>query len=199
MSSYASVSEKQSTGAGSRLDREIRLSEVLGALSLTTDLGAGVPFEKGLRTCVVASRLADTLGLARADRQAVYFAALLRSLGCTAHASVFAEMFENDVAVQRELKTLDPEDPDALAAQTARFATWAGTERAKQLTAKLLGGLSVQGAALGRGSCEVSAERLSASHPGGRRFESGFGMPRRRSSRRCASSRLVLSASLRRS
>lgn len=41
----------------------IELSEVLGALSLTTDLGAGVPFEKGLRTCVVASSLADALDL----------------------------------------------------------------------------------------------------------------------------------------
>ncbi len=30
-----------------------RLAEMLGALSLTTDLGAGVPFEKGLRTSVV--------------------------------------------------------------------------------------------------------------------------------------------------
>ena len=58
----------------------------------------------------------------------MYFAALLRSLGCTAHASAFAEMFDDDVAVQRELKTLDLEDPEALSAQTARFATWAGTQ-----------------------------------------------------------------------
>ena len=104
----------------------LRLAEVLSALSLTTDLGAGVPFEKGLRTCVVASRLADALGLDRADRHAAYFAALLRSLGCTAHASVFAEMFDDDVAIQRELKTLDMDDPACRPPQTARFAAGPG-------------------------------------------------------------------------
>ena len=32
----------------------IRVAEVFAALSLTTDLASGVPFEKGLQTCVVA-------------------------------------------------------------------------------------------------------------------------------------------------
>jgi HD-GYP domain-containing protein (c-di-GMP phosphodiesterase class II) len=135
----------------------IRLALLLGALSLTTDLGAGVPFEKGLRTCVAASRLADALGLGCADRHAAYFAALLRSLGCTAHASVFAEMFDDDVAIQRELKTLDLDDPALLPAQTARFAAWAGTARAQELTARFAVEVPAQGAALGRGACEVSA------------------------------------------
>src|SRR5215472_9457159 len=94
-----------------------RLAEVLVALSLTTDLGSGVPFEKGLRTSVVASRLAQALDLSLADRRAVYYAALLRSLGCTAHASVFAEMFDDDVALQRQLKTLNFDDAEERAAQ----------------------------------------------------------------------------------
>jgi HD-GYP domain-containing protein (c-di-GMP phosphodiesterase class II) len=139
------------------VDDTIRLSEVLGALSLTTDLGAGVPFEKGLRTCVVASSLADALALERDDRHAAYFAALLRSLGCTAHSSVFAELFDDDVAVQRELKTLDLDDPAVLAEQTARFAMWAGSDRAQELTTRFKTEVPAQGAALGRGSCEVSA------------------------------------------
>lgn len=139
------------------MDQAIRLSEVLGALSLATDLGAGVPFEKGLRTCVVASSLADVLALDRDDRLAAYFAALLRSLGCTAHASVFAELFDDDVAVQRELKTLDLDDPAVLAEQTARFATWAGSKRAQELTTRFKTEVPAQGVALARGSCEVSA------------------------------------------
>jgi HD-GYP domain-containing protein (c-di-GMP phosphodiesterase class II) len=135
----------------------LRLAEILGALSLTTDLGAGVPFEKGLRTCVVASVLSDDLGLPRDDRQAVYFAALLRSLGCTAHASSFAEMFDDDVAVQRALKTLHPEDPGWAAGQNERFAAWAGRERARELTARLTDLLAAEGQTLATGSCEVSA------------------------------------------
>lgn len=142
---------------GSALDDAIRLAEVLGALSLTTDLGAGVPFEKGLRTCVVASVLAETLELELEDRRAVYFAALLRSLGCTANASAFAEMFDDDVAVQRELKTLDLDDPELPAEQAARFASWAGLERAQELSARFVREVPAQGAALGRGGCEVSA------------------------------------------
>ena len=53
-----------------------RLAEVLVALSLTTDLGSGVPFEKGLRTSVVASRLGQALEVSLADRRAIYYAAL---------------------------------------------------------------------------------------------------------------------------
>ena len=32
-----------------------RVAEVFAALSLTTDLATGVPFEKGLRTCLLAT------------------------------------------------------------------------------------------------------------------------------------------------
>jgi len=145
------------TRIGSGVLEPIRLAEVLAALSLTTDLGAGVPFEKGLRTCVVASLLADALELGRADRCAVYFAALLRSLGCTAHASLFADLFDDDVAIQRELKTFDLGDPSNLAAQTARFSAWAGSKRAGELVTRFAKEVPAQGAALGRGSCEVSA------------------------------------------
>ena len=48
---------------------QLRLAELLSALSLTTDLGAGMPFEKGLRTCVVASALATVLRLSLEDRR----------------------------------------------------------------------------------------------------------------------------------
>jgi HD-GYP domain-containing protein (c-di-GMP phosphodiesterase class II)/DNA-binding CsgD family transcriptional regulator len=139
------------------LDRGLRLAEVLGALSLTTDLGAGVPFEKGLRTCLVGCGLAEAMELPLSERRSIYFAALLRSLGCTAHASTFAERFEDDVAVQRELKTLDPGNQAARAARTARFAEWAGAIHAKRLNAALERELAGHGRELSRGSCEVSA------------------------------------------
>jgi HD-GYP domain-containing protein (c-di-GMP phosphodiesterase class II)/DNA-binding CsgD family transcriptional regulator len=136
----------------------LRLAEVLGALSLTTDLGAGVPFEKGLRTCVVASLVAEELELGSSDRHAVYFTALLRSLGCTAHASAFAEMFDDDVVIQRELKSLDLDDPAFTSHQAERFATWAANgDRARELSARFAVEVPKQGSALATGSCEVSA------------------------------------------
>lgn len=46
----------------------IRVAEVFAALPLTTDVAAGVAFEKGLRTCVVAT----AFGLDEADRPALW-------------------------------------------------------------------------------------------------------------------------------
>src|SRR6266851_8696341 len=57
----------------------IRLTEVLSAVSLTTDLGSGMPFEKGLQTCVAASAFAAALRLSADERRAVFQAALLRA------------------------------------------------------------------------------------------------------------------------
>lgn len=139
------------------MEGALRLAQVLAALSLTTDLGAGVPFEKGLRTCVIGSGLADALELELAERRVVYFAALLRSLGCTAHASTFADLFDDDVAIQRELKTLDLADPNEMSAQRARLASWAGAERAERLSARFAEEVPAQGRELSQGSCEVSA------------------------------------------
>lgn len=62
----------------------LRLAEVLGALSLATDLANGQPAEHGLRTAILASRL--TAGEAPAERRAIFWAALLRYLGCNGFA-----------------------------------------------------------------------------------------------------------------
>ena len=40
-------------------DRPIRAAEMVGALSLATDLGTGQPLERAMRTAVLAVRLAE--------------------------------------------------------------------------------------------------------------------------------------------
>jgi HD-GYP domain-containing protein (c-di-GMP phosphodiesterase class II) len=62
------------------------LAELCGATSLFTDLGTGQPAEHGLRTCLVAMRLADALGAEVEVRREVFYVSLLRFLGCTADA-----------------------------------------------------------------------------------------------------------------
>jgi hypothetical protein len=99
----------------------IRLTEVLSALSLTTDLGAGVPFEKGLRTCVVASAFGSAVSLPLDEQRSVFHTALLRSIGCTAHAPENAAMFGDDMRFQRALKELDPADWETF---SVRFGEW---------------------------------------------------------------------------
>ena len=97
------------------------MAELLAAISLTTDLGAGMPFEKGLRTCVVASGLAVQMRLGPEQRRAVFHAALLRSIGCTAHAPENAAMFGDDLRFEWAFKELDPADTETFA---RRFGEW---------------------------------------------------------------------------
>jgi HD-GYP domain-containing protein (c-di-GMP phosphodiesterase class II) len=61
---------------------DLRLAELLCALSVTLDLAMAQPPEKSIRSCLVATRLADRLGVT--DKRTVYYATLLRHLGCTA-------------------------------------------------------------------------------------------------------------------
>jgi hypothetical protein len=54
-----------------------RLAEVVAAISLATDLGMGQPLQHALRTCLIATRLADEADLPAAERPVVYYTALL--------------------------------------------------------------------------------------------------------------------------
>ncbi|MBK7397513.1 MAG: HD domain-containing protein [Myxococcales bacterium] len=73
-----------------------RLSELLGALSLATDLAAGVPLETSLRTCVVSTWLASRAGITGEALRAVYYGTLLRHVGCTAWSHEAAEIAAGD-------------------------------------------------------------------------------------------------------
>lgn len=72
----------------------MRLADALGSLSLATDLAIGAPLETVARTCLVATHLASCIGAA-APRD-VYYAALLRHIGCTAWAHEAAAIVGGD-------------------------------------------------------------------------------------------------------
>ena len=71
----------------------VRAAEVIAALCLGTDLGMGFPFEHGLHSTVIASRLADRLGVDRAAASQTYYACMLMYSGCTTDAEVAAETY----------------------------------------------------------------------------------------------------------
>ncbi|TMC98891.1 MAG: HD domain-containing protein [Chloroflexi bacterium] len=75
---------------------QLRLAELMAALSLATDLGMGQPLEQALRTCLIAVALGERLGLENEELSEVYYVALLRFLGCTADAHEFAAMVGGD-------------------------------------------------------------------------------------------------------
>lgn len=72
----------------------VRLADILGSLSLATDLAIGAPLETVARTCLVATHLARACG-ATAPRD-VYYAAILRHVGCTAWAHEAAAIVGGD-------------------------------------------------------------------------------------------------------
>lgn len=78
------------------MTRPLRLAEFIAAVSLATDLGMGQPLEQCLRTCLTALELADAVGADRAMLPQVYYASLLRFLGCTADAHEAAGLAGGD-------------------------------------------------------------------------------------------------------
>ncbi len=79
---------------------EVRLAELVAALSLGVDLGFGQPMEHVLRECMIALRLADRIGLDEAERSTVYYTALLVNVGCHADAHEQAKWFGDDIALR---------------------------------------------------------------------------------------------------
>jgi HD-GYP domain-containing protein (c-di-GMP phosphodiesterase class II) len=78
----------------------IRLAELVGALSLGIDLGFAQPMEHVLRQCLIALRLAEDMGLDDQERAAVYYTALLLSVGCHSDAHEQAKWFGDDIALK---------------------------------------------------------------------------------------------------
>ncbi len=77
----------------SQRPERVRAVEVIAALCLATDLGMGFPFEHGLRSALIAIRVAERLDLGDAMSSQTYYACLLSHAGCTTDAHVAAEVF----------------------------------------------------------------------------------------------------------
>jgi HD-GYP domain-containing protein (c-di-GMP phosphodiesterase class II) len=78
---------------------EVRAAEVIGSLSLATDLGIGVPLEHGLWSTLVTVRLGERLGVDGETAQSAFYSCLLFYVGCTAGAELAADVFGSDDAL----------------------------------------------------------------------------------------------------
>jgi HD-GYP domain-containing protein (c-di-GMP phosphodiesterase class II) len=80
---------------------ELRLAELIAALSQVTDLGMGQPPEDAIRSCLLATGLARSMRLSERDAGDVYYTTLLQHVGCTAYAHETAALFGgDDIAVR---------------------------------------------------------------------------------------------------
>jgi HD-GYP domain-containing protein (c-di-GMP phosphodiesterase class II) len=80
--------------------RPLRLAEATGVLSLVTDLSMGMPLEHGLRTAILAVRIARALGLPEDDQVTVYYTGLLHFAGCTAESEIDGRFFGDELAAR---------------------------------------------------------------------------------------------------
>jgi HD-GYP domain-containing protein (c-di-GMP phosphodiesterase class II) len=88
----------------------VRAAELVGALSLATDLGTGQPLEHALRTAVLATRLADRAGASTEELRDTYYVALLHASGCTSNGHEATQLFGEDIEHRAAFFLVDPAD-----------------------------------------------------------------------------------------
>ncbi len=85
----------------------MRLSELLTALSLATDLGFGQPPEHMLRSARISLRLGDRLGLEQAELAVLYDVSILTYVGCPVYGNEAATLFGDDIDFRAHVVEVD--------------------------------------------------------------------------------------------
>ena len=105
-----SVPADQSVGAP-----QIRLSELLGALSHALDMVEGQPAGHCVRSCWIGIHIGREIGLEEEKIWELYYTLLLKDLGCSGNAARIFQLFlTDDLAFKRDFKTVDGSLPQAL-------------------------------------------------------------------------------------
>ena len=136
---------------------EIRLSEVISALSHALDLTEGRPMGHAVRTCAIGMRLGEAIGLDAATRSALFYALLLKDAGCSSNAARLSALFgTDDRAFKAEHKLVDTDDRAEAMRHLLRHTRPGGSPlaRARQLVT-----LAREGAGGTRALTEIRCER----------------------------------------
>jgi putative nucleotidyltransferase with HDIG domain len=89
-------------------DLQLRMSDLISALSLALDLTEGQPMGHAVKSCLLGMRIAEILKLSVEDRSDLYYALLLKDAGCSSNAARMYEIFGGDERIaKKEVKTTD--------------------------------------------------------------------------------------------
>jgi HD-GYP domain-containing protein (c-di-GMP phosphodiesterase class II) len=105
------VKDSEAVAAAAPAERPIRAAEVVGALSLATDLGTGQPLEHALRTAVLAVRLGELAGVSAKDLADTYYVALLHASGCTSNGHEATLLYGDDIEHRAAFYLIDTTNP----------------------------------------------------------------------------------------
>lgn len=137
------------------VEQPIRAAEIVGALSLATDLGTGQPLEHALRTAVLAVGLGELAGAAPHELRDTYYVALLHASGCTSNGHEATQLFGDDIAHRAAFYLIDPTDPDQV---LAFYRQHVGAGRAPEARAAMLEDAIANAAPRARASFEMMCE-----------------------------------------
>ncbi len=142
-------------------ESQLRLSELLAALSLAADLGTGMPTETTLRVCLLATRLAQAAGAGGEDVAAAFYTGLLWSAGCTSTAHEETVRFGDDIGLKRAMAGTDFERPSEVMSRAAQIgAGWGAGARLQGFTGLLRYG-QTHGQDVAAFHCEAAARLAS--------------------------------------
>ena len=120
-------------------EQPIRAAEVIGALSLATDLGTGQPLEHALRTAVLAVRLGELAGASADELADTYYVALLHASGCTSNGHEAIQVYDDDIAYRAAFFLIDATNPaEVMAFYRANIGAGRSPEEREALVADAL-------------------------------------------------------------
>lgn len=89
-------------------DERMALSEVVSALSFALDLTEDAVPGHAVRSCLLGMRIGNKLGLGETELHDLYYALLLKDVGCSSNAGRMCQILgSDDRKAKREVKTLD--------------------------------------------------------------------------------------------
>lgn len=149
----------------------VTMGQLLCAFAYASDLAFGLQLEDSLRSCYVAVRLVEALGLSEEERASAYYAALLKDAGCTSWTTELARAWQtNEIVARHELIIYDG------TANLRAFTGWMRqfVARDRSLVERLARYVQVLTT-----SRALIAEAIATSSAAARRIASRLGMPER--------------------
>jgi len=101
----------------------LRLGELVATFALAQDNAFGQPLESQLRSCLLATWMAEEAGYDAGLKETIYWTALLRYLGCTGHAHEVAAYLSDEIAARARTLVHDSANPAEVARDVITLAS----------------------------------------------------------------------------
>jgi HD-GYP domain-containing protein (c-di-GMP phosphodiesterase class II) len=139
--------------------QSIRFSEIIASLSVALDITQGHPEGHCMRTALIGMRLAEELQLPTADRSALFYALLLKDLGCSSNAAKIAYLFgADDHLIKRSARLIDWTKPGQALAHCWKHCAPGGSALEKLLKIANIARLGKEGKKIAEIRCQRGAD-----------------------------------------